>query len=147
MRRAALTGLLAAAFAAGIAHAATGPPAGTVSARVFVNPLSVAVLVPAQPVKAGRDFRIRAEVGNAGPVPVFAVPVTLVAPSGLVLRDPATTSLARIDAGGTRVARWDVCARAAGGYVVLAQAGAGTSAVESLAEVVEIDRAVKRPDC
>jgi len=48
------------------------------------------VVAPADPVKAGKDFRIRALVASAGSATLRNVAVTLVAPQPLVLRNPAT---------------------------------------------------------
>jgi hypothetical protein len=79
MRNAALCCAICAAVLASAASG-TGPPSGTVLARVLVSPLSVAVVVPPDPPKVGRDFRIRAEVANAGSSAVQNVAVTLLAP-------------------------------------------------------------------
>lgn len=145
MRRVALA-WLAAALAAGVAHAASGPPGGTVGARVVASPLTVEVVVPAGPVRAGKDFRIRAVVGNAGPALLTGATVSLLAPAGLVLRDPVTQPVRPLDPFATRTVRWDVCAPAPGGYVVLARAVLGAYVAESTAGVVLVTPA-KRAGC
>jgi hypothetical protein len=146
VKHAALLCALCAAVAAGVARAAAAPPSGTITARVLVSPLSVSVLVPASPVKAGQDFRIRADVTNAGSTALQNVAVTLVASSALTLRDPVTQVLARVGAGVDRRARWDVCTTTAGGYVVMVRATAGPFAAGSAGELVEVTSA-KRPAC
>ena len=84
MKYAGVVWAVSAALAAGAASA-SGSPSGAVQARVLVNPLSVVVLVPSDPVKAGRNFRIRAEVTNASSSALRNVTVALVAPQALVV--------------------------------------------------------------
>lgn len=144
MRRSAFVCTLVLALAAGAAYASG--PSGTVQVRVVVNPLSVAVLVPPGSVKAGKDFRIRAEVTNAGSSTVQNVSVRLLAPQALVLRDPATQVLPRVGPGVDRRVRWDACSTTAGGYVVMARATAGALTAESTGQLVQITPA-NRPRC
>jgi hypothetical protein len=136
---------VSAALAAGAASA-SGSPSGAVQARVLVNPLSVVVLVPSDPVKAGRNFRIRAEVTNASSSALRNVAVALVAPQALVVRDPATQVLPRVGPGADRRARWDACTTAAGGYVVMARATVGLFTSESAGQLVQVESA-QRPSC
>jgi hypothetical protein len=117
-----------------------------VQGRVLVNPLSVVVLVQQDPVKVGRDFRIRAEVTNAGSSALQNVAVTLLAPQALVLRDPLTQVLPRVGPADVRGVKWDACTPAAGGYVVMARATVGPFTVESAGWLVQIELA-KRPSC
>jgi uncharacterized membrane protein len=138
VKRALLTCALLGAIAAGVARA-DPPGSGFVSGRVLVNPLYITVLVPSTPVRTGRDFRIRAEVDNAGSTALQDVAVTLVRPTGLVLRDPARQVLPRVGPGRDRRVRWDVCARNAGSYVVMARAASGAFTSESSAEIIQVN--------
>jgi hypothetical protein len=146
VKHAALLCALCAAVAGGVARAASGPPSGTITARAVVSPLSVSVLVPASPVNAGKDFRIRADVTNTGSTALQNVAVTLVVPSALISRDPVTQVLPRVGEGVDRRARWDVCTTTMGGYVVMARATAGPFAAETAGELVDVTSA-KRPAC
>ena len=145
MRHASLICALCAALVAGGAGAA-GPPSGTIQARLVVSPLSVAVLVPSDPVKAGKDFRIHAELANAGSSALQNVAVTLLTPQALILRDPVTQLVPRIGPAGARSVHWDACAATPGGYVVMARATAGPFTVESAGQLVQIT-SVKRSTC
>jgi hypothetical protein len=145
MKGAGLACALGAALVAGAASA-SGPPSGTVQGRVRVSPLSVAVVVPSDPVKVGKDFRIRAEVTNSGPSALQNVAVTLLAPQTLVLRDPATQALPRVGPAEVRGIRWDVCTTTPGDYVMMSRATAGAFSVESTGQLVQITSA-KRPSC
>lgn len=144
MRRLALACALLVALAAGIAHASGDT--GTVTGRVLVNPLSVEVFVPTDPVRAGRRFRIRAEVVNAGSSRLRDVSVALLANPSLVLYDPVTQVLARVGPGRDRRVRWDACSTTAGGYVVMARAETIQFTAESTGQLVQITD-VRRPAC
>lgn len=146
MRFAALACALCAALVAGAARGAQGPPSGAVQGRVLVNALSVVLEVPTDPVKAGRDFRIRAHVTNAGSVAVENVRVSLVSPPGLRLSDPRTQTLPRIGPGAERTVRWGACSRIVGNYIVIARATEGLFTVESAGQVVQIVSA-NNPSC
>lgn len=145
MRRAAGLCAVCAAIAAGVASAAPGPPGGAVQARVLVSPLSVTVLVPAS-ATAGRAFRIRARVDNAGAATLRNVAVRLVAPGELELGGPATQLLAQLRPGESRRVDWRVCTTHAGGYVVLVRATRGAFTAESAAALVNV-AAARRPRC
>jgi hypothetical protein len=131
--------------AAASAHAA-GSPSGAVQGRVLVNPLSAAVFVPSGLVKAGQDFRLRAEVTNASSSVFRNVAVTLVVPGALVLREPATQVLPRLGAVDVRGVNWEACTATAGGYVLIARATAGSFTVESKGQLVQV-MAAKQPRC
>ena len=145
MRPMALAALLGTTVAAWAASAA-GQPTGTVRAQVRVNPLSVAVVVPTDPPKVGKDFSIRANVSNAGSTPQQNVAVTLVAPQALVLREPVTQTIPRIGQVEVKGVRWNACTTVAGGYVVMARAIAGPFTAESLGQIVQVKPA-KSPAC
>ena len=136
---------LVAAAGAGVASALP-PSAGTVGGHVLVNPLSVALLVPSRPVKAGNDFQIRTEVGNAGTTALLGVSVSLVAPGALRLRDPATQVLARVGPGIDRRVHWDACSTTVGSYIVIAHASTGPLTAESTGQLIQITSA-RRPAC
>jgi uncharacterized membrane protein len=146
VKRTAVLSLLVAAVAAGVASAATGPPTGTVTGRVLVNPLSIELLVPSGPVNAGKNFKVHATVTNDGPVALQNVSVTLVAPSSLTLRNPATQRVPRLSRGNTATLKWTACATVAGGYVVLARAATGPFVAESTSQLIQIAPA-RRPTC
>jgi hypothetical protein len=114
---------------------------------VLVNPLSVVVVVaPPSPIKAGQAFRIQALVANAGPATLQNVAVSVVAPSPLVLRDPATQVLPRLGPVTARTIGWGVCTTTPGGYIVMARATSGPFTSESTGQLVQI-APVKRPSC
>jgi hypothetical protein len=138
MKRAALACALCATLVAAVARGSEPPGSGSVAGRVLVNPLSVTILVPATPVRTGRGFRIRADVANAGAIPLLNVAVTLVRPTGVALWDPARQVLARIAPVDQRRVQWDACIRNAGSYVVMARATTGSFTSESLAGVIEV---------
>jgi hypothetical protein len=142
--RAALVLALGTALAA-VASAA-GSPSGTVQATVLVNPMSVAVVVPTDPQKTGKDFRVRADVTNSGASALQNVSVTLLAPPALVLRDPVTQVLPSVMPAQVRSVKWDVCTTSAGGYVLMARASVGPFTTESSGQVVQVTSA-KRASC
>jgi hypothetical protein len=146
VKRTAVLSLLCVALAAGVASATTGPPSGTVTGRVLVNPMWVALVVPSGPVDAGKNFKVRATVTNAGGTALQNVAVTLVAPAALSLRDPATQQVARIGPGGAATVKWDACSTATGGDVLLARAATGPFVAESTGQLVQIAQA-KKPKC
>ena len=137
---------ICAVLAAGVASAATGPPSGTVTGRLLVNPMSVALVLPSGPVAAGKNFKVRATVANAGAAALQNVAVTLVAPSSLALRDPATQHVAVIAPAGGASMKWDACATVSGGYILLARAIAGPFVSDSTGQLVQVAQA-KKPTC
>jgi hypothetical protein len=141
--------VLACALCSGLvagAASASGPRSGSVQGQVRVNPLSVVVVVPADPVKAGKDFRIHAQVANAGASAVQNVAVTLVVPPALVLRDPVTQTLPRMGPAEVRTVHWAACSTTVGVYVVMARAISGPFTAESAGQLVQI-RPATRPSC
>ena len=145
MKHAALGCALCAVLVAGAASAA-GPPSGTVRGRILVDPLAVNVFVPAGPMKAGKDFAIRASVANTGPNVVENIAVTLVVTPVVVLRQPPTQVVRRLGRASVADVLWDACAAGAGGYVVMARASSGPFTVESTGQVVQVT-AVKKAAC
>lgn len=135
MRWLALVCVMLVAAAAGSAQADdTGGIVGIVTA----NPLSVALVVPPDPVRRGRWFRVVAEVTNNGTRRFDDVRVTLVRPQGLRLDPGARQTILRIPASETRRAVWQACSNTPGNYVLLARAEVGVFTAESAAAVVEI---------
>jgi len=102
--------------------------------------------VPADPVKAGKDFRIHAEVSNAGASALRNVAVTLIAPQELVLRDPVTQVLSRLGPGAVQAVHWAACTAVVGGYVVVARAAAGSFIAQSTGQLVQVG-AAKQARC
>jgi hypothetical protein len=143
MRRLAL--VCAAVAVAAVGAAQTGS-SSSITGRVLVSPLSVSVLVPTDPVRAGREFRIRAEVVNAGSVAVHEVEIRLVRDPAIVLYDPVRQVLDRVGPGRDRRVTWDACARRPGSYVVLVRATTAALQAESAGAVLEITDA-RRPTC
>lgn len=140
----ALVGAACALFAASGAQA-DPPRSGAVDARVLVNPVAVFVVAPGS-VRAGTRFPIAAAVVNLGRTPVQNVAVTLVAPSGLVLRSPATQVIPQLGARSARGLLWTACSTTPGGYIVLARAVSGPYTTESAGTLVDIT-ATARPRC
>jgi hypothetical protein len=138
---------LCAVLAVGAAPNAQGAASGGVEGRVLVNPLSVVLRGPPDPVRAGRDFRLRAEVTNAGSTTFSNVPVTLVAPAALTLREPATQTIPRIRQSDTRRAHWNACTTTVGNYVLVARVTVGPFTAESAAQVVQVVAANRPPSC
>jgi hypothetical protein len=125
---------------------AAGSPSGTVQATVLVNPISVAVVVPPDPQKTGKDFRVRAEVTSSGASALQNVVVTLLAAQALVLRDPVTQVLPSVMPAQVRSVKWDACTTSAGGYVLMARVSVGAFTTESSGQVVQVTSA-KRASC
>jgi len=146
VKRTVVLSLLVVALAAGVAGAATGPPSGSVTGRVLVNPMSIALVVPSGPVGAGNTFKVRATITNAGATPLQNVGVTLVAPSGLALGEPATQQVAQIGAASSSTVQWAACSTTGGGYVLMARATTTPYVAESTAQVVQVVQA-KKPSC
>ena len=133
--------LLAASIAALLALAAgSAQGAGTqgVVGSVTVNPLSVDVTLPADPIKSGRSFRINATMTNAAPTALDNVSVTLVHPAALQLATSDTQTIPRVPALGSKPAKWDACTNTPGSYVVLARAEVKAYISESPAKVVQV---------
>lgn len=143
MRRLAL---LSAIVAVGAASVAQTGASTSITGRVLANPLSVEVIVPPDPVRAGREFRIRAELVNSGSTALRNVEMRLERDSAIVLYDPVRQVLDRVGPGRDRRVVWDACSRRPGSYVVLVRATADPFTAESPAEVVEITD-VRRPTC
>jgi hypothetical protein len=140
MRRLAL--VFATLAVAGASSAQAGD-SGSISGRVLVNPLSVEVVLPADPIKRGRWFRITVLVANGGTTNLDNVAITLVHPAGLQLDSTDTQTIVRVSALGSKPAKWQACSNTAGSYVVLARAVVGAYVLESLATVVQIAPASK----
>jgi len=133
--------LLAASFAALVALAAgsaQGADTQGVVGSVTVNPLSVEVTLPTDPIKTGRWFRINALISNAASTPFDNVVVTLVHPAALQLGSKDTQTIPRVPALGSKPAKWDACSSTPGSYVVLARAEVKAYVSESSAKVVSV---------
>jgi hypothetical protein len=130
--------LVFAALAVAGASSAQAGDSGSITGRVLVNPLSVEVTLPADPIKRGRWFRITALVANGGPTNLDNVAITLVHPAGLQLDSKDTQTIVRVPALGSKPAKWDACSNTPGSYVVLARAVVGAYVSESPAKVAQI---------
>jgi hypothetical protein len=134
------------AIAVAVASAAQAGGSGSITGRLVASPLSVEVMVPTDPVRAGRQFRIRAEVVNSGSTPLRNVDVSLVRDSAIVLYDPAHQVLNRVAPGRDKRVGWDACSRTPGSYVVLVRAVSSPFTAESAGALVRITD-VRRPTC
>ncbi len=135
MRRLALACATLAVLAASVAQAGGS---GSITGRVLVNPLSVEVTRPDEPLRRGRWFRVVAEVTNGGATRLDGVAVTVVRPPALLIQGPATQTIQRIPARASRRVHWEACSNTPGGYVVLARAVVGPFTTESPGQVVQI---------
>jgi hypothetical protein len=108
-----------------------------------VNPVSVDVTFPVDPIKTGRWFQIVAQVANGGTTPLDKVQVTLVLPAQLNLDRAATQVIPQVPARGSKPAKWQACSNTQGNYVVLSRAVVGAYVSESPAKVVRIAAASK----
>jgi hypothetical protein len=134
------------AIAVAVASAAQAGGSGSITGRVMASPLSVEIIVPADPVRAGRRFRIRAEVVNSGSTALRNVDVSLVRPGAIVLYDPVHQVLNRVGPGRDKRVGWDACSTTPGSYVVLVRAASSPFTAESAGAVVRITD-VRRPTC
>jgi hypothetical protein len=133
--------LLAGSIAALVALAAgsaQGADTQGIVGSVTVNPLSVGVTLPTDPIKSGRWFRINASITNAAPTALDNVAVTLVHPAGLQLGSKDTQTIPRVPALGSKPAKWDACSNTPGSYVVVARAEVKAYVSESSAKIVQI---------
>ena len=140
MRRLAL--VFAALAVAGASSAQAGD-SGSITGRVLVNPLSVDVTFPGDPIKSGRWFQHHGASGQRGPDALDKVQVTLVRPAQLNLDRAATQAIPHVPARGSKPAKWQACSNTPGNYVVLARAVVGAYVSESPAKVVQIAAASK----
>ena len=108
-----------------------------------MNPLSVDVTFPVDPIKSGRWFQVTAQVANAGSTPLDKVQVTLVRPAQLNLDRAATQAIPQVPARGSKPVKWQACSNTPGNYVVLARVVVGAYVSESPAKVVQIAAASK----
>jgi uncharacterized membrane protein len=133
--------LLAASFAALVALAAgsaQGADTQGIVGSVTVNPLSVEVTFPTDPIKSGRWFRINASITNAAPAALDNVAVTLVHPAALQLGSKDTQTIPRVPALGSKPVKWDACSNTPGSYVVVARVEVKGYVSESSAKVVPV---------
>jgi hypothetical protein len=135
MRRLALA---CAVLAVSAASAAQAGDSGSVTGRVLVNPLTVEVTRPDEPLRRGRWFRVVAQVANGGSTRLDGVAVTLVRPPALLIQGPTTQTLPRIPARASRRVHWEACSNTPGGYIVLARAQVGPFTAESPGVVAQI---------
>ena len=106
MRRLAL--VFAVVAVAGASSAQAGDR-GAVTGSVLVNPLSVDITFPIDPIKSGRWFQVTAQVANAGSTPLDKVQVTLVRPAQMNLDRAATQAIPQVPARGSKPVKWQAC--------------------------------------
>lgn len=130
--------LLCATLAVSAVSVAQAGDSSSITGRVLVNPLTVEVTRPDEPLRRGRWFRVVAQVTNGGATRLDGVGVTLVRPPALLLQGPATQTIPRIPARASRRANWEACSNTPGGYVVLARAEVGPFTAESAGALIQI---------
>lgn len=130
--------LLCATLAVSAVSVAQDGDSSSITGRVLVNPLTVEVTRPDEPLRRGRWFRVVAQVTNGGPSRLDSVAVTLVRPPALLLQGPATQTIPRVPARSSRRVNWETCSNTPGSYVVLARAEVGPFTAESPGSVIQI---------
>ncbi len=150
-----LPALIALALAAALLTEQSGrtafaQDAGSVTARVTVNPLSVTLDLSAHNVRVGSRLDVTAAVTNQGATPLAGALVTLLAsPVGLRIDGGPHRVVFLLTAGETESVWWRLCALAPGNYLLVARASAVNLAgnifiAESDAELLTVSRSRKR---
>ena len=105
----------------GLSATSASTPAGTVRAGVRIDPLRVSLDLGTSRTQVGTKVAATVAVRNVGKQ---AVQVSVrIEPLSQLTRIPSTSQLlGRIAPGGTRSARWALCASAAGTYRIVADA-------------------------
>jgi hypothetical protein len=139
MRRVVAIVLLALGLVGG-AHAATG---GSITASVVVvsspvNPLTVSLTVSPPIIAVGGFATAAATVSNTGSVAINNVAVTLGGDANVAISGGDTRTIATIPANSSGAVTWQLCALAAGNYIVIAQATAGPYRADSQGQLLGV---------
>ena len=129
-------------LALGLVAGAHGAGSGSVTGRVLVNPLTVSLTLSSASTSVGGSITANATVLNSGGSPVTDVAVVFAADPNLTVLGGETRPLGTIPAGGSASASWPVCALAAGSYVVVARATAGSFQSDSPAQLLNVSPGV-----
>jgi hypothetical protein len=139
MTRLVATVLLALGIVTGAHAAGSGSINGTV---VAVNPLTVSLTLSSPFTSVGGSVIASAMVSNPGSAPVANVVVTLAADPNLTIAGGVETrTLGTLPGNSSAGATWSLCALAAGNYVVLARATAGSFLVDSPGQLLNVSAA------
>lgn len=139
-----LLAVACAVLALGVAGAARAGGRADVRGSIQVNPLSVVTVVSDTSVRRGDPFVVLAIVTNLGAMRLDNVSVTLVRDPAVRTLPGATQGLGRMPARSTQVALWLACAYAAGDFVLLSRARAGTFTTQSPGRLVDVSTS-RRP--
>jgi hypothetical protein len=136
MTRFVATVFLALALAAGAHAAGSGSITGSV---VAVNPLTVSLTLSPPFTSVAGSVTASATVFNPSSAPVANVVVVLSADPNLAITGGVETrTLGTIPGNSSVTASWSLCALAAGGYVVLARATAGSFQTDSPGQLLDV---------
>lgn len=125
--------------------AIAGSDESGLTATVRVSPSTVVLDVSRSSVTMGETLRAEATVTNHGAGIVRDVIVELrLDPDGLIVRQDRLRAIGRIKGGRSTSVSWRVCAAAPGSYVLLAQATADGTTVESDASIVSVAHGGRR---
>ena len=94
----------------------------SVIATILVDPLRVTLSLQANRVRAGSSDLAMEAVTNHGSTPLNNVAAVLQVPSNVVVKPPGSQAIGTLPAGATKTARWTLCAKVPGTYVIRAQA-------------------------
>jgi hypothetical protein len=115
--------IVSAVLIGGVAGAAFAARTGGVIGFVVANPLDTSVTLSESKVNVGDRITLTARAKNLGSGALRPVMLTVrFDPSGFAFRDGATRKIPILPRAGRAQVSWDVCALAAGRYVVLVTA-------------------------
>jgi hypothetical protein len=135
MTRGAAAVLLLALVLVGGAQAAGG---GSVGGSVVPNPLQVTLALSSGSSSVGAQSTATATAHNLGAVVLANVVVTLSADPNLAVAGGTIRTIGSIAGGGSAQVSWQVCPLGPGGFVVLAEATAGSFSAGSPAQVLSV---------
>lgn len=104
--------------------ASTADDQHSITAQVRANPLTVELTEPAQPVRAGQPFVMRARIVNVSDHRVDDLEATLQTPQPMHTLSPEAVSVGSLDGGQAASVRWRVCTDQPGHYLLAAHADA-----------------------
>ena len=136
---------LAAVILAAATAGAVNAESSSIAASVRVQPLEITLDLSSATARVGDTVRAGATVTNVGPTRVSNVTIELrLDATGLGVRGGLTTLIARLQPGRSTTVSWNLCARQAGSYLILARATIDGVAVESEARLLTVSGQRKR---
>ena len=130
---------LASALVLAAAPVALAGPSGSVTATVRVQPLVVTLALEPSTANVGASIQARSTITNNSESSSLAVRVELrLDPVGVVVKSSAGHDALTIRPGRNVSAKWTLCGRTPGSYVVLARVTVGDTEVESPARLLTI---------